>query len=71
MTAQFTTTGVIFMFIHLPGKMDYPQHRSGKLPDGSLHVFPSNYQELPEFSPKKFLLALKRVTGNRENATKT
>jgi hypothetical protein len=25
---------VIFMFTCLPGKMDYPWHRSGKLPDG-------------------------------------
>ena len=46
----------------LPGKMDYPRYRSGKLPDESLHVSPSNYQELPENSPKYFLLALKRVT---------
>jgi hypothetical protein len=61
-----------FLFIRLPGKMNYPRHCSGKLPDRSLHFFPSNLK-LPgitwEFS-KNFLLALKRLTGKGENATK-
>jgi hypothetical protein len=51
------------MFTNLPGKGNYQRHLSGMLPGGLLHIF-SNYQELPENTPKNFILALKRVTGN-------
>jgi hypothetical protein len=58
------------MFTRLPGKGNYQRRLLGMLPCGLLHVFTQDYQELPENSPKSFLLALKRVTGNGENATK-
>jgi hypothetical protein len=67
---HYQVISTLLTFYPLPNKGNYPRHLSGMLPGGLLHVLPANYQELPENSPKKYPLAIKRVTGNGENATK-